>query len=69
MRPARLHLVDDIVRRRGRLREIIVFDPRRYGHYRSSLLVAERLYCWGLWTPFVRVRARRARGADGGTEA
>lgn len=64
----RLRAVHDLPRR-DLLRTLIVFDPRGYRHRHGALVVADRIYAWGRWTPFVRVRARRARASEGGTEA
>jgi hypothetical protein len=47
---------------------ILLLDPRRYGRHRGYLLVADRLYVRGRWTPLVRVRARVSRASDGGAD-
>ena len=49
-------------------RALLLVDFRRYRRHRGQLLLADRLYLGRLWTPVVRVRVRRARAADGGTE-
>ena len=49
-------------------RSLLVVDVRRYRSRRGAFLVAERMYLRGRWTPLVRVRLRRTRAADGGTE-
>jgi hypothetical protein len=47
---------------------LFAVDPRRYRRHRGALLVADRVYVRGMWTPLVRVRARVARASDGGGE-
>lgn len=49
-------------------RSFVVVDVRGYRRHRGRWLIADRLYLRGWWTPFVRVRVRRPRAADGGTE-
>ena len=46
----------------------LAIDPRRYRHHVGQFVIARRVTVAGAWTPFVTVRARRPRAADGGTE-
>jgi hypothetical protein len=47
---------------------VLLFDPRRYRQHRGQFLYADRVFVGSVWTPFVRLRARVPRAADGGTE-
>ena len=57
-----------LIRRSAPSRAVVVVDIRPYRQHRGRLLHADRVYVGRLWTPLVRVRARRARAADGATE-
>ena len=57
-----------IARRPAASRAVLLVDIRPYRQHRGHLLHADRVYLGRLWTPLVRVRVRRARAADGGTE-
>jgi hypothetical protein len=54
--------------RSARSRAFLLVDVRPYRRHRGRLLHADRVFLGRLWTPLVRVRVRRARLADGGTE-
>jgi len=52
----------------GRGLLLLAIDPRPYRHRIGNLFVTRRITVAGAWTPFVTVRIRRLRAADGGTE-
>ena len=47
---------------------LFLFDPRPYRQHRGQFLYADRVFLGSVWTPIVRVRPRRPRASDGGTE-
>jgi len=49
-------------------RRWFAIDPRPYRQRTGNLLITRRVTVAGAWTPFVAVRVRRLRAADGGTE-
>jgi hypothetical protein len=51
----------------GRL-PLLLVDPRPYRHRAGQFLIADRVVVGDTWTPLVRVRFRRPRAGDGGTE-